>query len=153
MNNDYKKQNLLRYINKPISKEAIIILYDANNIKYEKCELYGDFVQSLLILSFDTYMGDDITNIEQQVKHFKWCWDKNIDNFTKEGICFKNPKLYNYFLEFMLEVFYSAPDKKSSSNLLRLWCDIFDYNRGKTSSDMDTLVEIYKLMDNSLKVV
>jgi hypothetical protein len=153
MNNEYKKQNLLRYINKPISREAVIILYDANNIKYDKCELYGDFVQSLLMLGFDTYMGDDITSIEQQVKHFKWCWDKNIENFAKEGISVDNPRLYNYFLEFMLEVFYSSGDKKASNGLLKLWCDIFDYNKPKTNSDMDTLVEIYKLMDNSLKVV
>jgi hypothetical protein len=30
-------------------------------------------------------MGDDVTSIEQQIKHFKWCWDKTIKNFNKEN--------------------------------------------------------------------
>ncbi len=151
---DNKHKNFLTYINKPISREATLILYDANNIKYEKCELYSDFTQSLLRLIFNTYLGDDVTNLEQQNKHFKWCWDKNIDNFKKEGIDFESLKLYNYFLEFTLVVFYSAIDKKNQDytdkQLLRIWYNIFDYNKVKTSSDIDTLVEIYLLFEHTL---
>ena len=151
---DNKHKNFLTYINKPISREATLILYDANNIKYEKCELYSDFTQSLLRLIFNTYLGDDVTNLEQQNKHFKWCWDKNIDNFKKEGIDFESLKLYNYFLEFTLVVFYSVIDKKNQDytdkQLLRIWYNIFDYNKVKTSSDIDTLVEIYLLFEHTL---
>jgi hypothetical protein len=152
-----ERQNFLAYINNPMSKESITILYSANNIRYEKCELYSDFVQSLIRLTFDTYMGDDITSIEQQIKHFKWCWDKNVSNFIKEGMLFQGSKIYNYFLEFMLEVFYSAPDKKpfdyKDRSILKIWYYIFDYNRIKTNSDMDTLIEIYNIFENSLKLV
>ena len=154
---DNKHKSFLTYINKPISREATIILYDANNIKYEKCELYGDFTQSLLRLIFNTYLGDDVTNLEQQNKHFKWCWDKNIDNFKKEGIDFESPKLYNYFLESTLVVFYSAIDKKNQDytdkELLKIWYGIFDYNKIKTSSDIDTLVEIYLLFEHTLQPI
>lgn len=149
--------NFLDYINTPMSKESIIIIYGANNIKYEKCELYNDFVQSLLMLTFDTYMGDDVTNIDDQENHFKWCWDTNITNFITEGITFQNIKLYNYFLEFMLEVFYTSTDKSifenSGKNVLLLWDDIFDYNKGKTNADIDTLIEIYKIFEKSLKII
>ncbi len=152
-----KKQNFLDYINSPISKESISVLYSANDIRFEKCELYSDFVQSLLRLAFDTYLGDDVTSVEQQVKHFKWCWDKNLTNFRKEGLLFDNSKLYEYFLEFMLEVYYTSIEKKHYENpdkmLLQLWFNIFDYNRGKTRSDIDTLIEIYALMESSLKTV
>lgn len=157
MNNKNNIINFLEYINNPMSKESIIILYNANNIKYEKCELYNDFVQSLLMLAFDTYMGDDVTSIDEQVNHFKWCWDNNISNFKKEGVLFENKKLYNYFLEFMLEVYYSCVDKSifdySGKNVLVLWDNIFDYNRIKTNADMDTLIEIYKIFNNSLKII
>lgn len=155
MDDEFKKRNFLAYINNPMSRESMVILYDANNIKFERCELYGDFVQSLLRLAFDTYMGDDVTSIEQQTKHFKWCWDRNIENFSKEGIVFSNPKLYDYFLEYMLEVFYSTEKKEEDFTdkiSIRLWHDIFSFNQVKTNSDMDTLIEIYKIFDKSMKM-
>jgi hypothetical protein len=156
MNNNNKNRNFLAYINNPMSKESIMVIYDANNIKFEKCELYSDFVQSLLRLAFDTYMGDEVTSVEQQTKHFKWCWNKNRDNFFEEGICFEGNKLYEYFLEYMLEVFYSSEKKLidyTDKTSLKLWYEIFDYNKLKTNSEMDTFIEIYKLMDASLKIV
>lgn len=157
MNNNPKKYNFLDYINNPISKEGVTLLYSANNIRFEKCELYSDFVQSLLRLCFDTYLGDDVTNIEQQIKHFKWCWDKNINNFTKEGLIFDNQVLYHYFLEFMLEVFYSSVDKekfnKVEKSVLKLWYNIFDYTKTKSYSDMDALIEIYGIFEKSLKTI
>jgi hypothetical protein len=157
MNNKYDRISFLAYINNPMSKESINMLYTSNNIKFEKCELYGDFVQSLLILAFDTYLGDDVTNPEAQVNHFKWCWERNIVNFAEEGIVFINPRLYDYFLEFMLEVFYSYSDKKpfdyTDKGLLRIWQDVFDYTKIKTNSDIDTLIEIYSIFEKSLKFV
>lgn len=151
----YKKDNFLDYINTPMSKESITMLYNANNIKFEKCELYSDFVQSLLRLAFDTYLGDDVTSSEEQINHFKWCWIKNKANFAKEGLFFDNKKLYDYFLEFMLEVYYTSLEKNQFENpdkaLLKLWFNIFDYSRVKTHSDVDTLVEIYKIFEKSLK--
>jgi len=146
--------NLLTYLNKPISKDSIFVIYASNNIKYEKCGLYNDFVQSLLMLVFSTYLGDDFMTIEDQIKHFRWCWNKVIDNFKEEGIYFKNPKLYNYYLEFMLEVFYMAENKEkkdySYESVLKLWENIFNYDRTKTQADLDTLVEIYNLFEKSL---
>jgi hypothetical protein len=155
--NNKNKLNFLDYINTPMSKESIMMIYGANNIRYEKCELFNDFVQSLLMLAFDTYMGDDVTDIDEQFNHFNWCWETNISNFLTESIYFENKKLYNYFLEFMLEVFYSSTDKSvfrnSGKNVLELWNNIFDYNRVKTNADMDTMVEIYKIFEKSLKII
>ncbi len=151
-----KKDNFLAYLNNPISQENIQMMYSLNNIKFEKCELYSDYIQSLLRLIFDTYLGDEITDIDNQIKHFEWCWDTNNDNFKKEGLFFNNEKMYKYFLEFMLEVYYSLPEKDNvaylEQNILKLWYIIFDYNRGKTNSDIDTLIEIYKLLDDSFKI-
>lgn len=145
-----KHLKFLSYLNTPLSRESINIFYDANNVRFEKCELYGDFVLSLLTLVFDTYMGDDITSPEHQIKHFKWCWDKNVENFKLEGIHINDENLYEYFLEYMLEVFYFS-EKTKESNDLKLWVDLFDYSRNRTQSDLDTFIEIYKLFEKSLK--
>jgi hypothetical protein len=140
-----------------MSRENVTMLFSLNNIEFKKCELYSDFVQSLFMIIFDTYLGDDVTNREEQILHFKWCWDKNLLNFSKEGISFKNPKLYNYFLEFMLEVFYSYKEKKifeyTDIGILNIWVDIFDYNKTKTNADADTLIEIYQIFNSSLKTM
>lgn len=151
-----KALNFLKYINTPMSRESIIVLYNANNINLEKCELYNEFIQSLIFLVYDTYMGDDITNEKEQKNHFNWCWDKNIENFEKEGFIFNSLKLKSYFLEFMLEVYYPITKKEENKtaldNIIKLWVYIFDYNNNKSKSDMDTLIEVYKMFENSLKI-
>ena len=111
MNDKYNKLSFLAYINNPMNWETISMVYTKNNIKYEKCELYSDFVQSLLITVFDTYMGDDVTPIDEQTNHFNWCWGKTIECFSDEGFLFNNQNLYDYFLEFSFEVFYTNKDK------------------------------------------
>jgi hypothetical protein len=152
-----KTVELLNYINTPMSRESILLLYTSHNVKYEKCELYGDFIQSLILLVFDTYMGDEITNEVEQRNHFKWCWDKNINNFKKEGIGIASTRLYNYFLEFMVDVYYKTINKneneKINTNILKLWQYIFDYNNNKSKSDVDTLLEVYKMFENSIEII
>jgi len=142
-------------IKNPMSREGILILYSANNIRFERCELYSDFVQSLLTLIFDTYLGDDVTDSVEQIKHFKWCWGKNISNFKTEGFEFKGDTLYNYFLEFMLETYYPLTSKtinpKTNGNILKLWLYLLSYDNQKNVSDVDTMIDVYKLFDESLK--
>ena len=155
MYNIEKTRKLLNYINNPMSREGVNVLYSANNINYDRCQLYSDYVQSLLLLIFDTYMGDEITDSEQQKHHFKWCWDKNVLNFKDEGIHIHSEKLFNYFHEFMMEIFYTLNDKINQENfyetLQTLWLNIFDYNGVKTNADMDTLIQVYKLFEKSHK--
>ena len=157
MTNKNKTLELLNYINTPMGKENIVLLYNANNIKYEKCELFNDYVQSLIILIFDTYMGDEFTDADDQRNHFKWCWNKNSDNFKKEGLKIGDARTYNYFMEFMFEVYYPVQKKAENTtltfNILKLWSYIFDYNNIKTKSDIDTLIEIYKLFESSLVIL
>lgn len=148
-----KTSDLLKYINTPLSKESIAILYVANDIKFEKCELYSEFIASLILLVTDTYMGDDITNSEEQRNHFQWCWKTTTELFKKENISIGDSTLYKYFLEFMMEVFYPITQKKENSHeeMIKIWAYVFNYNNFKSKSDMDTLIEVYKLFENSLK--
>jgi hypothetical protein len=133
-----------------------MLFYKENNIKYEKCELYSDFALSLIMTIFDTYMGDDVTSLDDQFKHFEWAWQKTILNFVEEGLDFEGNLLYEYFLEFMLEVYYPIVNKNEitiDKKISKLWLDIFDYHRIKTNSDIDALIEIYAIFEKSLKII
>ena len=149
-----RSYDFLAYMKTPMSKESISIIYKANKIKYEKCELFGDFVISLLTLCFDTYMGDDVTTITDGLKHFDWCWKKNIDNFKKEGFNFNSDLLCHYFKEFLIEVFYLVDNKEDADNNTKsiiMWSNLFNYTKDKSQSDMETLLEIYKIFDAEIK--
>lgn len=147
----------MNYIATPLSDDTITILYSSNNVKFDRVELYFDFIISLLHLVFDTYLGDDITPKAGRIKHFNWCWDKNISNFKNEGIIFEsNDDLKSYFREFTIEIFYNLGIKEDSNvhqNIIKLWTHIFNYRGVKSRADIDSFIEIYNIFDKSLKIV
>ena len=141
------------YITNPLTYEQMHLLYRANNIKYERCNLYFDFIMSLNVAISETYLGSEYIDSEKKViRHFKWCIDKVIRDFKSEKIIFENTKrIEEYFYFFYYELFYTSKDVKNSLSKLNLLCDLsFNYHRLKTRSDVDVLIELYKLLDKSL---
>lgn len=156
MANDKNKIEFMNYISTPLSDDSITILYTTNNVKFDRVKLYFDFVISFFELLFDTYMGDDITDDEQQKNHFNWCWKKNISNFENESIIFDDNKdLRSYFYEFTKEIFYNLDGKENNphvkNNIITLWTHLFNYGGPKTRADLDSFVELYSIFDKSLK--
>jgi hypothetical protein len=147
------KEDFFSYINTEMSIDSIRLVYKANNVLYDRCELYSDFVKSLLKLVYDTYLGDEYTDVNNRTLHYHWCWNKNIENFILEGININSNKLYDYFLQYLIETFYFTEKnnmRKIEEDSLRLWSSIFNYNRNKTKAEMDTFIEIYTLFNQSL---
>jgi hypothetical protein len=143
----------LRYIGTPLTKEEMTLLYKANNVKYDKCELYYDFIKTLNLLVVDTYLGDDvIKSDEDKKKHFLWCFSKVIEDFKEENIIFESVSdLRTYFFHFYNELFYPDEEKeKVITKLNNLPNASFNYNRIKTRSDMDLLIDLYKIFEKSL---
>jgi hypothetical protein len=156
MNHIHNANKFLEYIKTPLTPEMITSLYSSCNISYERCLLYHDFIQSLVAIVFDTYLGDDVTDEEFRIKHFEWAWGKNVNNFKSENIHFNSTnELYNYFLDFFIETFYSVQNKDGfptlRPNLTKLWSYLFNSNVVKTRSDIDMLIEIYTLFSKSLE--
>lgn len=144
----------INYIVTPLSNEQMNLLYRANNIKYEKCNLYYDFIISLNKLVIDTYLGDDYINSDEDIKnHFDWCIEKNVSNFKDENIIFTNiEKLREYFYYFFYEIFYSIKEKNNvEERLNNLAIYSFDYHRLKSRSDIDVMIELYKIFEKSLQ--
>ena len=149
-------REFLKYIREPLSTELINKMYKENEIVYERCNLYGDYVETITTLIFNTYLGDDITEGIDKEKHFEWCFNKTIKNFKKENIIFsETDELKSYFWEFFNEAFYKELNKDEKIGLKAkintFWMEVFDYRKIKTLSDMDNLLEVYELLDKTLK--
>ena len=144
----------LNYIGEPVQSDFIYNFYVTNDIKHDRTELFKDFITSLMTLVLSTYMGDDITSRKQQKQHFDWCWNKNLANFRKEGIDLENKGLYEYFLNFTDDIFYTVNNKENeelSKHIMLLWEILFDYNSEKTEPDLEMLLRVYKLFTKSLE--
>lgn len=155
INRILKTIDFIEYISKSMEKEDLLLLYKINNITQERLELFSDFIFSLNELILTTYMGDDITSIEDRHKHFKWCWDKVIGSFKEERIYFIDTnELFSYFKEFYKESFYDEIDKnkESISKINNFWESLFNYNEPKTMSEYETLLELYKIFNKSFMV-
>jgi len=143
----------IEYITKQLTSQEMTLLYKANNINYDKCNLYYEFIMTLNRKVNNTFLGDDVINNEKDIKnHFTWCFDNTIKNFTKEGILFMETDLLKeYFYNFYVELFYYAPTKKDILDKLDKFPNMsFDYYRLKTRSDMDVLLELYRIFEKSL---
>ena len=143
----------IKYITNPLTKEEMQLLYKANNVNYDKCRLYGDFILTLNKLVTETFLGSDVIHTPEDIKsHFKWCVDKVIKNFKDENIIFDNTQdLKEYFFNFYMELFYKFNNKEDAlEKLNKLAIFSFDHLRIKTRSDMDVLLELYRLFEKSL---
>jgi hypothetical protein len=151
------------WLAKPMNQEDITAWYLANNITPELTELFRDFCFSFLILLKETYLGDDFldnkeTRVgmtdQQKKEHFKWCWNKTIENFNKESIDFKfNESDSEFFESFFFEVFYNQPDQKVKDTINEFFTQLFDNVGKKTKSDIEIFTDIYKVLERSLKII
>ncbi len=90
---DNNMGKFFEWLTKPMSDDDITSWYLANNIIPELTELFRDFCLSFLLIMRETYLGDDeeeqtetkigMTEFQNR-EHFRWCWNKTIENFKKE---------------------------------------------------------------------
>ena len=155
-------ENFFNYLTKPISHEDVIVWFEANNIIYEKLELFSDFSLSLYDLVVKTYLGENNLPNDTKItlsdddneKHFDWCWKKLLDNFEKEGIKFSSKgEHYEYYKSFFFEIFYNQKEVKIRESVGRFFDELFDMDKGFTKSDLDMVSTIYKFLDKSIKKV
>jgi hypothetical protein len=154
-------ENFFNYIIKPVPDDEVDIWFRMNNIIPEKMELFSDFSVSLYDLMNDTYLGNDkqsyetkiVLNQEDKTKHFEWCWNKVIENFSKEGLFFR-PKgeHFDYFKTFFYDIFYNQNEEQLKKSVKEFLVELFDRKKPFTKSDLDMILVIYKMLDKSLKV-
>jgi len=134
-------------------KQQIDIWYKAYNINNEKLNLFHDFIITLYQIINETYLGADVlTKDEDQKNHFIWCWKKLLNSFEKENIHFKDNGIhFEYFWNFFRESYYYRQIENELLNIPNYFNILFDFNHVKTSSELDVIVELYKLLNENLK--
>jgi hypothetical protein len=99
------KESLFESLSHDNYRHQLEIWYRAYNISHEKIELFHDFLLSLYETIDETYLGSEIMQTDNDQKnHFTWCWNKTINNFSKEKIHFKENGIHfeyvwNFFKE------------------------------------------------------
>lgn len=147
------REGYLEFISSESYKHQIEIWHKAYNITREKTELFYDFIVSLFNLVDKTYLGVDVMDIEESQKsHFNWCWDKTINNFSKEKIFFKERGgHYEYFWSFFYEAYYLTKINGGTVRISEYFYKLFDFKHKKTRSELDMVSEVYKIIDINLK--
>lgn len=137
-----------RFLNKKMDEDSIELIYRANAINPLKVELFRDFTISLLDTIHDTYPGDDIYSEKYYYNHFRYCFEKVIENFNKESLFFNGDgkDIHDYFYLTLEEAYYKDVEKNKTINILKnVYDKIFDIeNMNKTQSDMEIFIDIYK---------
>lgn len=141
----------MNYMVTPLGYEQMHLLYKANDIKYDRCNLYYDFIKSLNKTLMDTYLGIEyICSEKQMLEHFLWCFNKVKFDFKSEKIILDNTEnLRDYFFYFYEELFYNDTEK-TLEKIDKLAELSFDFNRIKSRSDIDIMIELYKMFEKSL---
>lgn len=142
------------FIKNPLSMTEINTIYKFNKIKHTRVDLYSDFVQSLCDLVFSTYMGDDVTSVNDRTTHFDWCWNKNMKAYVEMGYDladWSDKQKYFYFRSFFLDVFYHVEDKAEilEYNIKNVWDFIFNCDVEKSRLDVENFLEIYKMFEST----
>jgi hypothetical protein len=140
-----------------INREEIDIWYRSNNIIREKSELYYDFISSLFKLIDETYLGSDIIlSVEDMTNHFNWCYNKVISNFEQERIYFtaaaKTPQ-YEYLWFLFYKAYYLCNTEDKVQILDEYFKLLFDFNKLKTRTEIESFTELYKIFDQNLKKI
>jgi hypothetical protein len=149
------QNDFINYISKALPANDIESYYRLHNIVDGRVELYLDFITSLLLIISHTYLGDDIMNDEDRLNHFNWCWRKNLNNFEREGIIFKNDvEIKDYLKDIIFELFYIV-DKDIDYNqdiykIINLFNKLFNDKNTKTKADLDSFIDLYSIFDESL---
>lgn len=142
----------IKYVVKPIDPTEMDLWVKSNNICIEKTQLFFDYLCSLYNIMTDTYLGADAISTEKDIKgHFSWCWEKNIENFKKENINFKNDGEHKEYLwNFFEDSFYKNEGDKNLEKIDFYLNKLFKLYLQKTKSELDILKDLYTLLDKSL---
>jgi len=153
-------ENFFKWLVIPVPKDELETYFNMNNINREKVDLFSDILISLNNTITKTYLGDSENSSlsveysdEDKEKHFDWCWNKTLSNFSKEGINFEiKGEHYDYFKTFFEDIFYNQNEKNIRESIGKFLTDLFNTEKPFTKSDLDMIYAIYKNLDKTLSI-
>jgi len=146
-----KIDKILSKMPKPLSKIETELIYNSNNIVYERSDLYLDFILTLDDLIETTYLGHDMMGDKDRINHYNWCYNKTCSLVNTENIQFEdNDVVYVYLLDNYLESFYDD-NNSVVIHMKKLWEYIFNYNVKKSTMEINTYIDLYKSFETSFQ--
>lgn len=145
-------RDLYNNLTEILKTHEILREYKSNNLIKSRVELYKDFTINLCFNMIKTYLGPDYINTRKvKEEHFAWCFNKICEDFKMENIDFsKNKELYDYFLEYYISTVYDNHSFELDF-LIEYWDNTLNLSYNKTKSDIDGLVEVYKIFDKTIE--
>jgi hypothetical protein len=150
--NNGKYLQLITNITEPLKSHEIVREFKNNNINRYRLDIYRDFIINLCYTVVETYLGDEYIKTNKDKKdHFTWCFNKVCSEFSEENINFiYNDELYDYFFEYFIATLYENTVFEIDF-LLDYWEDTLEYSFDKTKTDLDGMIEVYKIFDKTLQ--
>ena len=151
----FSHEEFKSYLTDPLSVEQLELLYRANLVCPVRAGLYKEFFLTLFHLVHKTYPGDDVMTADEWPSHFKFAWNKTVDIFAAEGYLFNGQDITDYFESAITDGYYKLADKRAEIvKMITYYAYIFDLNQdGKTQSDVDNLIELYRMMGKSYTLI
>lgn len=150
----FTPHQFLNYLTRPLNRDEMEIWVKANDIIPERANLFFDFICSLYTVLSDTYLGEEvISDMDDRLGHFKWCWDKVLEDFKKENIIFNEEgEHYDYFWTFFDESFYGNNSEEKVVKMEKFFITLFKLYIEKTKSELDILSDVYHVLNKNLTV-
>lgn len=116
------------------------------NIIRERVQIFRDFVNTLSFYIYETYLGRNyIKTQDDELGHFTWVFRKTCDVFAEEDMNFyDNNDIFDIYYQYFRSEFYENDDKRSLEKMYEHWNHFFDLERKPKSSEMESLIKLYK---------
>ena len=137
--------------NDNVKELELVRKFKSRGVVKERVELYRDFSINLLNYIYDTYLGREYLNKDEDITgHFNWAYQKVLNEFEQEEIDFYgNNVLYEYFYDYYYNQFYTFNKIHSLNTYEKFWNDIFELKKSKERKVFDVLLELYEIFDKS----
>lgn len=134
-----------------VKELELVRKFKSHGVVKERVELYKDFTINLIHYIYDSYLGREYINKEEDIiGHFNWAYSKVLNEFEDEGIDFYgNNVLYEYFYGYFYERFYHADRIPTFSQQEKFWNNIFEMDKNKDRKVFEVLLELYEIFDKS----
>lgn len=134
-----------------MSKE-IIKIYNEKKIFYPRLEIIKDFLFLLLDEIEKTYLGDELMKIQNMKEHFHYCFNKTINEFSKENINIHGNKSLEVFLfDICFKYYYDTSKTKNNIENFKMRLSILmTYSTTKKASQINELLLYYKHFNENL---
>ena len=143
----------LDYLYEPVDKKEIVSLLKDNKVISEKSEIYNDLIISLLMVINDNYIGPDwINDDDKKMGHIMWAMKKVFSSFKEEGLEFiETQEFIDYIYDYLSTVFYDRDIEKLGefdlTKTIFYWNSIFDINKSKSRFEIETFLDVYRIID------